>query len=414
LYTEFIREKEGIQKMRSDIYEKVSLFKMDGIKPNYSEISRRFDCDPRTVKRYYEGGKKERMKQIKPSKLEDYKDFIESKLDLGVSAMAIYKYISKKGYDGKYTIIREFASKIKAEKTKRATLRIETNPGLSGQVDWKEDFHLHTKHGERITFQIFLMVLGYSRFKFLEPTLSRNQKVLFSAMAHAFDDLGGVPKEIWFDNMKTVVDQSRTQYSQVVFNQSFYYFSKDIGFQPIACRPYRPQTKGKVEALARLTERLRVYDYEIDGYEDIFRLVKEFQDEINMEKSQATDYPPQDLLSKEKEHLNPLPALDILHSYQIELIARKVSHEAMVTYGKVKYSVSPKYINRIVRLEITDDILHIYYNDLMIQKHPISTKKFNYNQQDLKEILKSDVFKTKSDEEIDAYIEGNLKAYDNL
>jgi transposase len=77
--------------MRSDIYEEVSLFKMDGIKPNYSEISRRFDCDPRTVKRYYQGGKKERMKQTNPNKLEDYKDFFESKLDLGVSAMAIYK-----------------------------------------------------------------------------------------------------------------------------------------------------------------------------------------------------------------------------------------------------------------------------------------------------------------------------------
>ena len=102
-----------------------------------------------------------------------------------------------------------------------------------------------------------------------------------------------------------------------------------MGFQPIACRPYRPQTKGKVEALARLTERLRVYDYEIDGYEDIFSLVKMFQDEINMEVSQATEFPPSDLLLIEKEHLNPLPDKDILLSYQQEdlylyLASRKI------------------------------------------------------------------------------------------
>ncbi|HBY65969.1 MAG TPA: IS21 family transposase, partial [Acholeplasmataceae bacterium] len=146
--------------MRTDIYEKVSLFKMEKIKPNYKEISRRFDCDARTVKRYYEGGIKERKKQIKPSKLDDYKDVIESKLDLGVSAMAIYKFIQKDGYQGRYTILREYAKKLKMEKTKRATVRVETNPGLSAQVDWKEDFSIHTKGGERITFQIFLMVLG--------------------------------------------------------------------------------------------------------------------------------------------------------------------------------------------------------------------------------------------------------------
>ncbi len=133
-----------------------------------------------------------------------------------------------------------------------------------------------------------------------------------------------------------------------------------------------------------------------------------------MEVSQATEFPPRDLLLIEKEHLNPLPDKDILSSYQQELIARKVSHEAMVTYGKVKYSVSPKYINKLVHLEIAGDILHIYYNDLVIQKHPISNKKFNYNQEDLKEILKSDLMKSKSDEEIETYIEGNLKLYDTL
>ena len=293
-------------------------------------------------------------------------------------------------------------------------MRVETSPGLSAQADWKEDFSLHTKTGKKVTFHIFLMVYGYSRYKFLEPTLSKDQKAVFSAMAHAFEETGGVPKEIWFDNMKTVVDQPKTQYAKVVFNQSFYYFSKDMVFQPIACRPYRPQTKGKVEALARLTEGLRVYYYEIDGYEDIFSLVKTFRDKISMEVSQAKEFLPHDLLLKEKEHLNPLPHTDILESYQQELIARKVSHEAMVTYGMVKYSVSPKHINHLVHLEIIDDILHIYYNGSVFQKHPISDKKFNYAKEDLREILKSDLLKTNSDVEIEAYIEGSLKVYDNL
>ena len=400
--------------MRQDIFEKVSRYKMDQIKPNYSEISRRYGCDPRTVKRYYQGATPVRKSRSKPSKLDPFKPLIEEKVELGVTAIAIYKYLLKKGYEGKYTILKDYVKTLKSEWTKKATIRIETNPGLSAQVDWKEDFTLHTKSGKKITFQLFLMILGYSRYKFIEPTLRRDQKTLFSAMAHGFEAFGGIPREIWFDNMKTVVDRAKTQFSKVVFNQPFYHFSKDMGFFPIACRPYRAQTKGKVEALARLIERLRVYDYEIDGYEDVFSLVKTFQIEINDELSQATNIAPADLLLKEKEYLTSLPTSSILYAYQEELIERKVSKEAMVTYGKVKYSVPPKYIDKVVRLEILEDILHLYYNEELIRKHKICVEKFNYHALDAFDILKSDVFKDKSDQDILEYIEGNLTVYDDL
>lgn len=400
--------------MRIDICEKVSTYRMEKIKPNFSELSRRFNCDARTVKRYYEGAPTMRESTAKQSKLDNFKELINEKIELGVTGMSIYWYILKLGYEGKYTILRDYIKSVKDERTKKATVRVETNPGLSAQVDWKEDFTLHTKQGERITFQLFLMILGYSRFKFIEPTLTKDQKVLFSAMSHGFEAFGGVPKEIWFDNMKTVVDRAKTQYSHVVFNQTFYHFSKDMAFHPIACRPYRPQTKGKVEALAKLTERLKVYDYEIDGYDDIYAIVKTFQNDINEDLSQATGYAPNDLLLKEKEYLTPLPASSILYAYQEKLIERKVSREAMITYGKVKYSVSPKYIDKVVRLEILEDILHIYYNQELIRKHKIRFEKYNYHSKDAFEILKSDVFKDKTDEDILTYIEGNINVYDDL
>lgn len=400
--------------MRKDIYEKVSMFRMDDIKPNYSEISRRFNCDPRTVKRYYEGGTQTRKKQIKVSKLDAYKEIIETKLDLGVTVTGIYYFIKEKGYEGKYTILKSYCKTIKDDKTSKATIRVETSPGLSAQVDWKEDFTLHTKTGEKIIFNIFLMVLGYSRYKFVEATISRDQKALFECMARGFEELKGVPQEIWFDNMKTVVDRAKTQYSHVVFNERFYHFSKDMNFTPIACRPYRPQTKGKVESLARLTERLRAYDYEIDGPEDIYELIHQFKIDINSEPSQATKRTPYDLLLKEKEYFNPLPPQEIIHGYQELLIKRKVSKESMIVYGGMKYSVPITYITKIVYLEILNDILHIYYNKVLIRTHKITKNPLNYHETDYKEILASDVFKHKSDAELEKYTEDNLKNYDTI
>lgn len=81
--------------------------------------------------------------------------------------------------------------------------------------------------------------------------------------------------------MKSVIDQSKTQYNDAVINSNFYQFSKDIGFQVIACRPYRPQTKGKVETLAKIMERLRVYNYEFDTLDELDEIVRELNYDIN-------------------------------------------------------------------------------------------------------------------------------------
>ncbi|MFL2096784.1 IS21 family transposase, partial [Marinilactibacillus psychrotolerans] len=84
----------------------------------------------------------------------------------------------------------------------------------------------------------FLYILPYSKKKFITLTFDRKQDTLFECMNDAFYHTGGVPEEIWFDNMKTVVDRSRTQFSQVHLNDRFYSFSKDAGFRTMVCRPF--------------------------------------------------------------------------------------------------------------------------------------------------------------------------------
>ncbi|MFL2066687.1 IS21 family transposase, partial [Marinilactibacillus psychrotolerans] len=80
-------------------------------------------------------------------------------------------------------------------------------------------------------------------------------------------------------------------------NDRFYSFSKDAGFRTMVCRPFRPQTKGSVEALARTMDRLRVYNHEFYDSTDLIRIVDELCDELNSEVSQATDEIP-DILWK--------------------------------------------------------------------------------------------------------------------
>ncbi|ARJ50865.1 transposase [Staphylococcus lutrae] len=411
--------------MRHDIYEGVLFYIMKGIKPNYAELGRQYNCDPRTVKKYYEAGKenelerlKKRQQTKKASKLDLFKEIIDEKIELGCTAMAIFKYIEKKGYEGKYTILREYCKNKKQNETKKATIRVETNPGIAAQVDWKEDMMMHDKFGRTSQFNIFLYVLHYSKMKYITLTWDRKQDTLFECLKEAFEYTEGVPKEIWFDNMRTVVDRPRTQYKKVVFNNIFYQFSKDANFEPIACRPYRPQTKGSVESLAKFVEqRLRPYDYEFYDAVELIGLVNDLCHELNhLEISQATEQRPIDVFNfEEKEHLNSFNA-KLLDTYIEDECIRIVSKESMINFRKCKYSVPTKYIGEEVQVKFnnsTDELL-IYFDGELIRRHNLSERKFNYIVEDMSEILKSDVFKHKDDEEILTYIENSLLLYDEI
>ena len=181
---------------------------------NKAELARRFNCDPRTIDRYIkistgELVPKERTHSYK-SKLDDYKELIINKVDnYGCTAMSVFKLIQKKGYTGKYSIVADFVAKHKDNEVKKATIRFETHPGLQAQVDWKEDLKLVNRNGDVFRINIFLIVLGHSRYKYIELTSDRSQNTLFKCLINAFEFFDGMPKEILFDNMKTVVDHAK-------------------------------------------------------------------------------------------------------------------------------------------------------------------------------------------------------------
>ena len=400
--------------MRKDIYERMKIMRQEGVKPNYSEIARRWNCDYRTVKRYFEQDIIPIRKITKPSKLDAFRTIIEEKANLGCTASSIYHFIKKKGYEGGETILREFVRSIRVEGEQKATIRFETNPGLQAQVDWKEKMKLISKQGEVFEINIFLMLLGYSRTKYLELTIDRSQETLMNSMINGFRYFGGVPKEIIFDNMRTVVDQSRTNYHDAVINETFYQFSKDMGFEVWSCRAFRPQTKGKVEALAKLTSRLAPYNNEFNSLEELEEIVRNVMNDLNNSISYATNKIPREALENEKEYLLPLPNQELINNYFSKPIRRIVTKESMVTYMNNKYSLEPKYIGKIVNLEVSEDQINIVLNKEIIAVHKLSNKKLNYQKSHMVSILKSDAMRFKKDQEIEDFAKRQLELYDKF
>lgn len=403
--------------MRLDVLNEIEIFVRGGEIGVVSKaaIAKILGCDPRTVKKYMEGYiPKKRRTVKKKSKLDEYRNIIETKMEIGCSSMAIFKYIQKDGYKGSYSLVADYALKHKKEQLKKATMRYETSPGLQAQVDWKESIRMTSMSGQIYEVNIFLMVLGYSRTKFLVLTSDRTQKTLFNCMNEAFKYFKGVPREILFDNMPTVVDRANSRIGNVKINGKFMQYAKDVGFKVITCKAYRPQTKGKVESLAKLVDRLKVYNNEFKNYEELEKIVNDFMEEINNEISQGTNEKPVDRLKKETKYLLPLPNQDILKTYIASPKEYKVSKESMITYKGQKYSVPTYLIGELVSVKETNEYIHIYYTTNLITTHRKTDKFLNYQKEHLKDILKSDAFKDMLELDIERFAEEYLQDYDNL
>lgn len=144
--------------MRKDVLEGVLLHIMNEIHPNFAALAKQYNCDYRTVKRYYEAGLTgdlDKLRERKPSVpplLHGFEEIIRDKLELNCSAASIFYFLGKKGYKGSYTTIKRYCRKYRKEKVQKATIRIETTPGLSAQVDWKENVKMVSRDGEVFWF----------------------------------------------------------------------------------------------------------------------------------------------------------------------------------------------------------------------------------------------------------------------
>lgn len=276
------------------------------LKPNFSELARKYGFDRRTIKKYYDGYEGKPKSRNKPSKLDKYKDEIIEKLQIeGIKVKAVYEYFVDKECDvGTYSNFNKYIknNNLKPISKTKGHPRFETPPGKQAQADWKEDLKLISKYNEEFIINVFTYKLGNSRYCHFEYKKHRTQQDVFDSLIKAFKETGGVPKEILFDNMTTVVDLINGRRR---INTKMQAFANDFGFKISLCKPRRSFTKGKVETANKFVEWLLVYNYEFEDEEDLINIIKNINKKVNQYASQATGVPPILLFQKRKSIFNP-------------------------------------------------------------------------------------------------------------
>lgn len=375
--------------MNNKLLTQLKIFKLMDIKPNFSELARVYDVDRRTIKKYYDGYEGKPKHRKKFCRLDLYQELIIQKLQLrGVTLKAVYEFLVSEvdSEIGGYSNFLKYAKSRKLTPAQKCPghPRFETPPGYQAQVDWKEDLKLHNRNGIVYTLQVFDYKLGHSRYCHFTYKTTRTRQDVFDCLIASFQATGGVPTEILFDNMTSVVDLA-DGYRRI--NQQMRAFAEDFHFKIRLAKPRHPYTKGKVEAANKFLTWLIPYDREFDTEEDLIAILENINKKVNKQVCQETGVPPLLLLQKEKEYLQSLPNQKIIESYLSHDRQIKVQKDSMITYKNHKYSVPPAYIGKNVWIRQTEEKLYIYYNMEMIAIHNLSEKRLNYQKDHYIELL---------------------------
>ena len=339
----------------------------------YTEIARKHNIDPRTAKKYAQSETKPvyQLTGPKPSKLDPYKHQIDVWLDEApYSAQRIYEKLLEQGFPGKYTIVKDYVGTKKKDYNTKATIRFETMPGLQGQVDWGF-FENYTvlENGKFKKLYCFLMILGYSRMRYIEFVTDMSTNTLIRCHINAFRYFGGYPEEILYDNMKQVVIKRLMKQSESELNKQFEDFSGFYGFKPVLCRPYRGQTKGKVERTVAFVRSNFMQGIRYKSLAHLNSQAIAWCNKVNTNVHGTTNERPVDRLNDER--LSPLKREYIIDKINL----RRVEKDCLISYAQNKYSVPQEYVGRDVAVIVLDNMLAAYYEGKQIALHKLSYSK---------------------------------------
>lgn len=217
-----------------------------------SAIARQLDVSRRSVYHWMTTGQLERdlvggrprVRAGRPRKLEPYRSIITTRLATypELSAVRLFEEIRAAGYAGGITQLRDYVADIRPRPEPEPVVRFETALGQQAQVDFAE---CRFPWGKRFGL---LVVLGYSRLLWLRFYPHQTRGTVLEGLEAAFQYFSGVPHELLFDQMKSVIlEDRRPDGGKLLENAEFLRFAAHWGFRIRACRTYRARTKGKVE-----------------------------------------------------------------------------------------------------------------------------------------------------------------------
>jgi transposase len=281
-----------------------------------------------------------------------------------MTAPAVLEQLRPIGYTGGITILRDRLRRFRPRAPREAFLTLDFAPGAAFQVDWADFGFALPGCPRRVS--AFVMVACYSRYLYLEFTVSQAMGAFLRCMERGLQFFGGVATADIFDNMKTVV-QSHTPHA-TVFNGRFLDYAKARGFAVIACNVRRGNEKGRVERPIGFVRSRFWPGRRFTDLMDLNTQAHRWRDEHANARvhDQTGKVPVLVFRHEEQRKLKPIPAapfdVDDVEPYSVTKSFR-------VSFDRNRYSVPWRLVGQHVLVRATDDAIAIFLGPKQVAAH---------------------------------------------
>ena len=279
--------------------------------------------------------------------------------------------VRKRGYQGSPSHFRNMIALVRPKPAAEAYLRLKTLPGEQAQVDWAHFGKMKIGRAER-PLMGFVMVLSFSRRIFLRFYLNAQMSNFLRGHIDAFEAWQGVPRELWYDNLKSVVLERRGD--AIRFNPQFLDFAGHYRFlaQPVAVA--RGNEKGRVERAIRYARDSFFAARSWRDIDDLNAQAQAWCDGVAADRPWLEDrsISVREAFEKERSSLIALPGDRFPTDERLEVTIGKTPY---ARFDKNDYSVPHTHVSRTLVVLATLDEVRILDGADVIATHPRSFDK---------------------------------------
>ena len=341
-----------------------------GLSP--TAVARQLGIDRKTVRKYIAFGLEPPgygPRPRRPKSTDAFLPYLRNRLAAypGLTAVRLWRELREQGHAGGYTAVKRAVHALRPDPVQPFEVRFETPPGAQAQVDLARfEVTFTDEPGTTRVVWLFSMVLGYSRLIWGRFVVHQDLGTVLRCHVAAFEAIGGAAREILYDRMKTAVI-GETPDGLIVYNPGLLDLARHFGFQPKACRPYRPKTKGKVERPFRYIREDFFLARSFRDLDDLNVQLRHWLDTVANPRLHATTKRiVNEAFAEEKPALAPLPLVPYRAVLRLE---RRISHEGMISVGGNAYSVPDTARRRVLEVHSMVDEIRILEGGVLIASH---------------------------------------------
>lgn len=222
--------------------------------------------------------------------------------------------------------------------------------------------------GELQEVELFVGVMGASNLTYAEATFTQKVNDFVGSHVRAFEFLGGVPRVVVPDNLKSGV--SFSCWYEPSIQRTYREMSKHYGTVILPARPRHPRDKAKVEVGVQIAERWILARLRNETFYSLTALnvrIRELLLELNQRTMRVYGASRNELFARvDRPHMLPLPADTFIPG---EWKTVRVNIDYHVEYDRHYYSVPHALLRENLELRATAATIELYRRGERVASH---------------------------------------------